>query len=110
MKKALLIAAISVATIGLTACQQTAQVKKGMYEASYDSAIAAAKSANKQAKAAGNEWRDTGKLIKQAEGLAAKGKFWEARPVALQAEAQARIAIQQAKESENAGNPGYLYQ
>ena len=76
-------------------------------QADADTAIAAAKSANKAAK--GAQWRDTGKMIKAAEAAAKEGKFDAAVSKAKNAEFQASIAQQQAKGATNAGNPSYLY-
>lgn len=64
-------------------------------------AIAAAKAALQ--KAAGNEWRDTGKLIKQAEKLAGEGKVAEAVKLANRAKMQAEMAAKQAEDQKTAG-------
>jgi len=64
-------------------------------------AIAAAKAALE--KAAGNEWRDTGKFLKKAEKLAAEGKVKEAIKLAEKAKMQAELAAKQAEEQKNAG-------
>lgn len=59
-------------------------------------AIADAKAANADAKAANYEWRDTGKLIKQAEEKLAAGDDAGAIALANKAEKQANIAVAQA--------------
>lgn len=59
-------------------------------------AIAAAKAAQKQANAAGGEWRDTGKMIKKAEKLLKEGKLEEAEKLARTAEAQGMLGYMQA--------------
>ena len=77
---------------------------------SAEQAIANAKAAEKAAAAAGNEWRDTGKMIKSAEKALAAGDSAKAEKLAAAAEFQGHAAEEQAKENQNAGNPGYLYQ
>ncbi len=58
-------------------------------------AIAAAKQANEKARAEEYEWRDTGKLIKQAEKAMADGKYDEAVKLANKARRQAENAVKQ---------------
>jgi len=58
-------------------------------------AIAAAKTADDQAKAAEYEWRDTGKLIKKAEKAMDEGRYAEAVKLANKARRQAENAIKQ---------------
>jgi len=60
-------------------------------------AIAAAEAANKKAKKAEFEWRDTGKIIKKAKAAAKDGEFDEAVKQANKAKKQAEMALQQAK-------------
>lgn len=62
-----------------------------------EQAIADAKSVNAEAKASGFEWRDTDKMIKQAEEALAAGDEAKAKQLADAALAQARNAIAQAK-------------
>jgi len=62
-------------------------------------AIAAAKAANERAKAVHNEWRDTGKIIKEAEKAEADGKCEDAVNLANKARRQAENAVAQ-EESE----------
>ncbi len=98
MKKLILAVTITaVSTLG-TACASSG----GTTDASAATeAIAAAKAALK--KAAGNEWRDTGKFIKKAEKLAAEGKVEEAVKLAKKAKMQAELAVKQAEDQKNAG-------
>lgn len=58
-------------------------------------AIAAAKAANERAIAEGYEWRDTGKLIKQAEEAMKKGDNATAIKLADKARKQAEDAVKQ---------------
>lgn len=59
-------------------------------------AIADAKEALKQADSVGGAWRDTGKMIKQAEELLASGKADEAEKLAREAEAEGMLGYMQA--------------
>ena len=59
-------------------------------------ALAEAVAANKAAKAAGYEWRDTGKLLKYAKKALADGKDDKAILLANKAKRQAGIAQKQA--------------
>ena len=61
-----------------------------------EKAIMSAKEARKHAASVGGEWRDTGKMIKKAEELLAKGKHEEAAKMAAEAEAQAMLGYMQA--------------
>jgi len=65
-----------------------------------EQAIADAKAANAEAKAVNYEWRDTGKIIKQAEEKLAAGDDEAAIKLANKAKAQAVTAVAQA-EAEN---------
>ncbi|MCB1791621.1 MAG: SoxXA-binding protein [Gammaproteobacteria bacterium] len=78
-------------------------------KAGAEAAIAAAKAAQKAASAAGGEWRDTGKMIKEAEEAVAAGNFGSAEALAKKAEAQGNLGKEQAMGQSNVGNPGYLY-
>jgi hypothetical protein len=110
MNKSLIIAVAAASLIALSGCQtQEAKPAKSAAQVSYEAALAKAKSAQKAAKAAKNEWRDTGKFIKKAEGMAAKGDYAGATKLAAKAEAQGHDAVAQAKDQAGAGNPGYLY-
>jgi hypothetical protein len=65
--------------------------------------IAAAKAALETAEKTGFAWRDTGKMIKQAEGAAAKGDYAMAKKLADKAEAQSVLAAKQSKDQMNSG-------
>jgi type II secretory pathway pseudopilin PulG len=78
-------------------------------KAEAEAAIAAAKAAQKAAGAAGGEWRDTGKMIKDAEKAAAEGNFADAVKMASKAEAQGKLGKDQAMSQQGVGNPAYLY-
>ena len=66
-------------------------------------AIGAAKTAQKQAKSVGFEWRDMGKLIKKAEAAAKDGKDKKAIKLANTVVAQSKVALIQAKLAKTAG-------
>lgn len=67
------------------------------------SAIMAAEHETMRAKAKGNEWRDTEKLIESAKAAAKEGKFDEAVKLADKAKRQSTSAIAQAEAQANAG-------
>ena len=78
----------------ITGCASTGDAES----VSAEQAIAEAKTANAAAKAANYEWRDTGKIIKQAEAKLAEGDEEGAIALANKAKAQAEAAIAQAEE------------
>jgi hypothetical protein len=80
------------ATIALTG----AAFSGSAYAGAADDAIADAKEAQKQAQSVGGQWRDTGKMIKQAEKLLKEGKTGEAEKLAREAEAQGMLGYMQA--------------
>ena len=89
---------VALLSLGLiTGCASTDEAADSI---SAEQAIADAKAANAEAKAANYEWRDTGKLIKQAEEKLAAGDEDGAIALANQAKQQAEIAVAQA-EAEN---------
>ncbi len=65
--------------------------------------ITAAKSAQKEAKTAGFEWRDMGKMIKKAEKLAKEGKDKKAIKVANTVVMHSKVALKQAAVAKSAG-------
>lgn len=67
------------------------------------SAILAAEHEQTRAKAKGYEWRDTEKLIKEAQKAAKEGEFDKAVKLANQAKQQSTNAIAQAEEQKDAG-------
>lgn len=69
-------------------------------QAAAEQAIADAKAENAKAKAMGAEWRDTAKIIEEAEAALAAGDFEKAIDLANKARRQAENAIAQAKAEE----------
>ena len=66
-------------------------------QATAEQAIADAKTANAQAKEMGAEWRDTGKIIKEAEAALTAGDYAKAIDLANKAKRQAENAMAQAR-------------
>ena len=77
-------------------------------KAEVEKAIAAAEDARKKAASVGGEWRDTGKLIKNAQELAAEGKLDEALKIAAKAENQGKRGHEQALAQKDATLPAYM--
>ncbi|HEB86775.1 MAG TPA: hypothetical protein ENI68_07155, partial [Gammaproteobacteria bacterium] len=93
---ALLVLAISLTVGCASTTEETSQNNAAQSNAeAATAAIAAAKKADNQAKAAEYEWRDTGKLIKRAEKAMAKGKYDEAIKLANKARRQGENALKQ---------------
>ena len=85
---------VALLSLGLMAGCATTEEGSGI---TAEQAISDAKAANAQAKAAGYEWRDTGKIIGSAEAALEAGNEEEAIKLANQAKKQAEDAIAQAK-------------
>jgi len=94
------------ALIAGLACAGTAAAAD---KAEADAAIAAEKSAQKAGAEVDGEWRDTGKMIEEAEKAAAEGNFASAVELAKAAEDQGHLGKEQAVSQQNVGNPKYLY-
>lgn len=77
-------------------------VVAGSQEA-YEAALNAAKAATAEAAETGNEWRDTGKLLKAAEKAASEGDLEQAIKLASQARVQSEQAVIQGELMQNAG-------
>ena len=70
--------------------------------------IAAAEHAQKKAASVDGEWRDTGKLIKQAKAAQAEGNYAQAVKLANKAERQGELGYEQAHSQEKLQIPSYL--
>ncbi len=93
---------VALLSLGLiTGCASTGDTDDA---ALAEQAIAEAKTANAEAKALNYEWRDTGKIIKQAEEKYAAEDYQAAIELANKAKAQAEDAIRQG----NAENKKFL--
>ncbi|MBE9559376.1 MAG: LysM peptidoglycan-binding domain-containing protein [Proteobacteria bacterium] len=85
---------VALLSLGLiTGCASTDETSDAVLA---EQAIAEAKAANAEAKAVNAEWRDTGKIIEQAEGKLAAEDYEAAIALANKAKAQAEAAIAQA--------------
>ena len=69
----------------------------------YNKALADANTAISNAKKVGYEWRDTGKILKQADEAAKAGKFDDAVKLADKARRQGDLAVAQYHNQQNAG-------
>ena len=65
--------------------------------------IDAVKAELKKARAVGNEWRDTGKLLKKAEKASKAGDHAKAEKLIAKARRQVQLALTQAASQANAG-------
>jgi hypothetical protein len=81
---------------GLLLASSAFQLPAQAADMTAESAIAAAKDAQKHAASVGGEWRDTGKMIAKAEALLKEGKDEEAMKMAEAAEMQAMLGYIQA--------------
>jgi hypothetical protein len=73
-----------------------------------EEAIAAAEAARKKASSVRGEWRDTGKLIKEAQELAGSGDFAGAIALANKAQRQGEMGYEQALREKGATFPTYV--
>lgn len=69
----------------------------------YSKSVVEAKAAIKKAKAAQYEWRDSGKILKEAEKAAKAGDFNKAVSLANKAKRQGDYALAQSEQQKNAG-------
>jgi hypothetical protein len=76
--------------------------------AEFQAAIEKADAARKKAASVGGEWRDTGKIIKQAQTAAKEGDYTTALKLANDAYRQGELGYQQATAEQNAGFPSYM--
>lgn len=74
-----------------------------------EQAIADAEAARKKAASVGGEWRDTGKMIKEAEDLVKTGEYDKAIKLANRAMRQGELGYEQAVAEKNAGFPSYVH-
>jgi ribosomal protein L1 len=103
MKKLIPFAVAAAFTLGACASDSGAGSSPSMTENDAKTAVMAAEAELKAAKAKGAEWRDTGKLIKQANEAIKAGDFDTATKLANKAKRQSTNALAQAEEQKNAG-------
>ena len=88
--------------LGLAAgCASTPDDASTADQATAEQAIADAKTANAKAEKMGVAWRDTGKIIKEAEAALAAGDYEKATTLANKAQRQAEDAMAQAKSEQD---------
>jgi len=92
------------AGLALSGCASTggSSMSSSATEKDASAAIMAAKQELQKAKAARNEWRDTGKVIEAAEKAEKAGKYDEAVKLAGAATRQSQNALIQVEEQKNA--------
>jgi hypothetical protein len=73
-----------------------------------EAAIAAAEAARTKASSVGGEWRDVGKMIKEAQELANSGDFAGATKLANKAKRQGEMGYEQAIREQGATFPTYV--
>lgn len=76
--------------------------------AEFAAAVEKADTSRKKAASVGGEWRDTGKLIKQAKAAAKKGDYKKALELANTAYRQGELGYRQAMDQKGAGFPPYM--
>lgn len=96
------ITAVAAAFVTLGALSACSGYGGGSAEADFDSLKAQAMASLNEAKAAGFEWRDSGKLIEKAEAAYKEGKVESAISLLKQAEQQGQLALVQAKDQADA--------
>jgi hypothetical protein len=87
----------------------TTAVQAASTQADFDSALAAALAAEKDAGALKNQWTTTEQALSAAKKAAATGDFDAAVKQAKQAEALAKASIAQAKEQDTAWKAGVIH-
>jgi hypothetical protein len=102
--------ALAVALAGLcVGAVQAAQDAAGNDKAAeFQAAIEKAEAARKKAASVGGEWRDTGKIIKQAQTAAKKEDYSTALELAHDAYRQGELGYQQALGEKNADFPAWM--
>jgi hypothetical protein len=96
MRKLSTIVAVMGASLLVAGAGNTVAADEKSFNATYEAADAA----RKQAASMNYEWRDTGKMLKQAKEAAAKGDYETAERLANKAEMHGKMAVAQAKEQE----------
>lgn len=76
--------------------------------AEYENAITAAKAAQKKAASVGGEWRDVGKMIKDASKAAEAGDYAKATELADLARKHSELGYEQMMAQQKIENPDYL--
>ena len=80
----------------------------GPDQAALDKAVADAQAARKKAASVGGEWRDTAKMIKDAEEAGKAGDIAKGIKLANEAQKQSELGYDQAVKEKGAGFPDYM--
>ncbi len=96
---ALVVASLSAGAVQAAETDQAAE---------FTAAVEKADASRKKAASVGGEWRDTGKMIKQAKAAAKKGDYNKALKLANTAYRQGELGYQQAMATKDAGFPSYM--
>ena len=99
-----LLAAVAVAAAFAAGAPRAPAGDAETFKAAYEAAV----TARKAAAAAGFEWRDTKKMIRQAKKLAGKGEYGKAIELANKAKRQGDLGVKQAEEQETAWRAAVL--
>ena len=83
-------------------------VAAGASAAEAEKVIAEAEAARKKAASVGGEWRDTGKMIKQAQAAVKAGEHDKAIKIATTAKRQGELGYEQAMSQKSLRMPSYL--
>jgi Ni/Co efflux regulator RcnB len=97
--------AVAVASLSAGALQAAEKDQAAEFEAAVEKADAS----RKKAASAGSEWRDTGKMIKQAKAAAKKGDYKKGLELANTAYRQGELGYQQAIDQKDVGFPSYMH-
>ena len=100
---------IFAAVIGFVCFAAATVAQAASTQADFDSALAAALAAEKDAGALKNQWTTTEQALAAAKKAAAAGDFDAAVKQAKQAEALAKASIAQAKEQDTAWKAGVIH-
>jgi hypothetical protein len=107
--------AIEVATLATKEAEFAVKEKSGAVDAAAgeqkalaERAIADAEAARKKAASIGGEWRDTGKMLKEAEEALKTGEFDKAIKLASQAKRQGELGHAQALAEKDADFPSFM--
>lgn len=94
--------AVTFLSVGAVLAAETDQANE------FKAAVEKADASRKKAASVGGEWRDTGKMIKQANAAAKKGDYKRALKLANTAYRQGELGYQQAMDQKDAGFPSYM--
>ena len=92
--------------IGLSSGCASSGGSTGIVDAT--AAIDAAEAARRKAASVDGEWRDVGKIIKQAHAAANEGDYAKAEKLAAKVRSQSEMSYQQAIEQASVSLPSYL--